>query len=606
MNKQTLSFLKEKVHNLTTSPGVYKMLDEYGNIIYIGKAKNLKNRVSSYFIDTLKPEKVTQMVNHIADFEYIVTNTELEALNLESNLIHNHLPFYNILLKDGKAFPYIRIDTSVDFPRIEVVRKVKKDKALYFGPYFNNIPIQNLIKIINNAFKLRTCSHNLKVDKCLKRECLEYQLGNCSAPCTNKISKAEYKEEVNKVIKFLKGNTDDVKKELTIKMKLCAEQLLFEKALEYKESLQILDNMYKFVITELATSDNIDVFGFSTNGINSVISVLCVRTGKTIGVNNYNIYDAGNNADDIIINFISQYYKSQNVEPDIVLCDIEDVKTLEEHLNSFSKNKVKVENPKKSIKKKLLNLSVKNAKEYMEKSIEKDKLQELKTSGAISLLKEKLGLKKLPYRIEGFDISNLSGTNTVASMVVFENGVPNKKHYRKFKVNINQQNDFESMHQVLTRRINELTSDDISFSKTPDLILIDGGKGQLGMAYDVLQKAGLDIDMISLAKREEEIFLPNKSLPVVLSKDNFALKLLQNVRDESHRFAITFQRNLRTNKTFESELSKIDKIGSNKITLLFKHFKSIDNIKNAGISELMKVEGVGKTLAENIFNHFHK
>ena len=389
-------------------------------------------------------------------------------------------------------------------------------------------------------------------------------------------------------------------------MKTCADNLLFEKALEYKESLQLLDNMYKFVVTELATSDNIDVFGFSTNGINSVISVLCVRTGKTIGVNNYNIYDAGNNSDDIITNFISQYYKSQNVLPDIVVCDILDIKTLEEHLNTFSSSKVKVENPKKSIKKKLLDLSIKNAKEYMEKSIEKDKLHELKTSGAISLLKEKLGLKKLPYRIEGFDISNLGGTNTVASMVVFENGVPNKKHYRKFKVNINQQNDFESMHQVLTRRISELNSDDISFSKTPDLILIDGGKGQLGMAYDVLQKARLDIDIISLAKREEEIFLPNISNPVILSKDNFALKLLQNVRDESHRFAITFQRNLRTNKNFESELSKIEKIGKTKITALFKHFKSIDKIKTATLSELMQVEGVGENLAKNIYDYFHK
>ncbi len=598
-----IEFLKAKVSKLPLLPGVYKMFDAYGNIIYIGKAKALKNRVSSYFINTAKPEKVQQMVENVYDFDYIVCPSELEALQLESNLIHQNMPFYNILLKDGKAFPYLKIDIKNPFPRVEITRKVKRDGCLYFGPYFNGISVNELYDIINNTFRLKDC--NYKTTQ--KRACLNYHIGNCLAPCIGRVTKEDYRKEVDKVINFLKGDLSEAKEILTAKMNACSQNLLFEKAIEYKNNLATIEKLNNKLITQLTTLEDIDVFGYATNGQNSVATLLIVRGGKLIGVQNYNIIDASLDVSDVMSNFITQYYLNNPIVPDNVVVGFES-NTLKEWIDEYRGKKTNVVCPQKGVKKKLLDMAIQNSLVDMEKSIEKEKLYSLKTTGAIKRLQETLGLSRPPKRIEGYDISHIQGTNTVASMVVFTNGVPNKAHYRKFKLSLDDPgapNDFASMKEVITRRMAELNGSDVSFSTRPDLILIDGGKGQLGYAYDVLCSTGVKCDMVSLAKRDEEIYRPNESDPVVLSKNDYALKLLQNVRDESHRFAITFHRSIRDKKTLTSGLLNIEGVGEKTATALFAHFKSLKNIKSASLTQLLEVKGLSRNTAENIFKYYN-
>lgn len=602
MKKEILDRIKEKVHALPGLPGVYRMLDIYGNIIYIGKAKNLKNRVSSYFLNTIKLPKVQQMVDNVFDFEYIITPSELEALNLESNLIHKHQPFYNILLKDGKAFPYIKIDYKSDYPKVVVTRKILNDKAMYFGPYFNKINANTLFKIINNTFSLRDCNLNLKCKN--NRACLNYHIHNCLAPCIQNCTKEEYRQEVDKVVNFLKGDLTEAKKILQEKMIAYAEMEMFERAIEVRDNIKAIDNIDAQNITGLNKKMDMDIFGFAENGDSAVVSVACVRGDKMIGLSNYNIIDASINSDDIISNFITQYYIQNKIVPKNIVTSIES-ETLEVWLDNFAKRKINILAGKKGIYARLLKMTNDNASEYLNKSIEKNKLSHLKTLGAMDILQKTLNLSVTPKRIEGYDISNLGGTNTVASMVVFVNGLPAKKMYRKFKIEGIGQNDFKNMHDVLTRRLNEYKKgQDVSFSCLPDLILIDGGIIQLTFAKEALQENGFDLEIISLAKKEEEIYRVDGSV-VKLSKDNFALKLLQNVRDESHRFAITFQKELRKKNTLKSELEKIPLIGKRKVNLLFEKFKSVEKIKSLTIDDLKTIEGIGESLAANIYNYFH-
>ena len=607
MNKYIES-IKQRVKNLPLNPGVYIMRDEAGTIIYIGKAKHLKNRVSQYFLNTQKQHKVQLMADSVKTFDYIITNTELEALNLEANLIKKHQPFYNILLKDGKAHPFLKIDLKQDFPVVEITRKLKKDGAKYFGPYFGAVNAKDLLHLINTTFSLKTCHLNLNNGKQAKRECLNYHMGLCYAPCVGKISKQNYRKEIDKVIAFLNGDVSYAKQMLQEKMQLCAETENFEKAIVYRNNLNLINNLSSKLITELNSFADIDVFGYFTNGVATVISVLVVRAGKIMGLNNFNVVDLTNNMEENLTNFISQYYPSNSYPPAEIVLPVNLGEVVENFVNQFGK-KVKITIPKIGVRKKLLTMAEVNAHEYLEKNIEKEKLNELKTIGAVKLLQKHLNLPELPMRIEGFDISNISGTNMVASMVVFTNGSPNYAHYRKFKIKtvVGQNNDFECMREVLTRRINELkTSSDVSFSTRPNLILIDGGKGQLNFAYSVLTDSGINIPMISLAEKFEEVFKPGVSESVVLSRDDYALKLLQRVRDESHRFAITFHRNLRNKNMLVSELSKINLIGKTKEMALLSHFRDINKIKNASIEELMEVDGISKKLAQNIYDYFHK
>lgn len=598
--------LKEKVNNLPSLPGIYLMKDEYGNIIYIGKAKNLKNRVSSYFVNTQKPLKVVQMVNNVFTFDYIITNSELDALNLESNLIKKHKPFYNILLKDGKGHSFIKINLKDDFPKLEVTRQVKNDGAKYFGPFFAGVSVRDVLKIINSTFMLRDCNLKINENKPYKRECLNYFLGLCSAPCTNRISKQDYKKEVLKVMDFLNGNLDEAKQILTEKMQLFASLENFERAIELRESLKLIEKLKNTVVTELKKDLDIDVFGYATNGFYSVISVLVVRAGKMVGISNHFVVDSSLSDSDTIGNFILQYYPHNSTVPKLILVNEELDQTVMEWLQSVAGFKVEIQTPKMSIKKKLLQMANQNASEYLEKNIETSKKEWLKTYGAVESLKRDLNLQQKPVRIECYDISNFQGTHIVASMVVFVNGMPQKSHYRKFKITsvYGKNNDFESMREVLTRRLNNLNSQDESFKNMPNLIVIDGGKGQLGVAQEVLSQFNINCDLISLAKNIEEVFVPNKKESIYLSRDNSGLKLLQRIRDEAHRFAITFHRSLRSKSQLISELTNIEGVGDKTAKLLLTHFEGIENVKNATYDDLLKVKGISKTVASNIVNYF--
>ena len=602
--------IKQKLSSLPSCPGSYQMLDAGGNIIYVGKAVNLKNRVSSYFVNTRSHnEKTKALVRNIADFTYIITPTELDALCLEANLIKKHQPYYNILLKDGKQFAYIKINTKAPYPKIEVVRKVKNDGYKYFGPYFNGVYYKEIIELISYAFNLRTCNFKFSEEKPLKRACLNYDMGLCCAPCINKVSKEEYSKQVKLAIDFLNGNTSTVKQVLTEKMQNFASKQNFETALIYRNLLNTVSKLENKVHTQLTTAIDCDVVGYSNNGAYACVSVATVIKGKILGVENFIINPLSNNESEIISEFLTQYYTANKIIPKQLFlpCEIKDNEILKQYLTSLKGASVNIIWVQKGEKKKLVEIANQNAEEFLQKNIEKEKQQELLTLGACKQLQEYLNLKEMPLRIEGYDISNISGTNKVASMVVFINGKPAKAHYRKFKIDdIEGQNDFACMNEVLLRRSNELKKGtDLSFSQKPNLILIDGGKGQLSSALASI-KPNIDCDVISLAKRLEEVYKPHSSVPVVLSHSTYALRLLQRVRDESHRFAITFHRQRRNKQTLKNTLSEIAGIGKTKQQHLFEHFKSFEKIKNASIYELMQVSRISKTDAVNIYNFYHK
>ncbi len=597
--------IREKLKTLTTKPGVYVMRDKSGEIIYIGKAKNLKNRVSQYFRSSPKPSKVQAMVDHVDDFDYFIAVSELDALALESNLIHKHQPFYNILLKDGKAFPYIKIDMKEDFPRFEIVRKVKNEpNAKYFGPYFAGIDPREILKTINFAFKIRTCSLKITNTPNAKRECLNYSLGLCPAPCTGKITKEDYAEEIKKVIRFLNGNDAEIEEILLQKMETASNLQNFERAIELREGLKMIAKLKQRVVANLPKDVNKDVFAYHSDGLSGVVTVMVVRGGKILGIANFVQSDAELEENETLFNFISQYYANMLVPNEIIVSHAIDEALLCEYLNK--KTKI-ISNPH-GVNFTLLHMAKENAKEYLEKHLEKEKLAYNTGLGALKQLQDKIGLKSLPKRMECYDISHISGTNKVASMVVFIDGRPAKKHYRKFKIKtVEGNNDFESLKEALTRRLQRYVDQNgESFKEKPDLLVIDGGKGQLSSCYEILKSFHLEnkIEMISLAKRIEEVFTVENTTPVILKYASAELKLLQRLRDEAHRFAITFHRTLRTKSQTVTELENINGLGKTKIDALLKAFGTTENIKNATVEELCLVKGIHQALAIKIKDYF--
>ena len=597
--------IRQKLKTLTTKPGVYVMRNKSGEIIYIGKAKNLKNRVSQYFRNSPKPSKVQAMANNVDDFDYFIAVSELDALGLESNLIHKHQPFYNILLKDGKAFPYIKIDLKEDFPRLEIVRKVKKnDGCKYFGPYIAGIDPREILKTINMAFKIRTCKLKINSSTHAKRECLNYSLGLCLAPCTGRTTKEEYGEEIKKVVRFLNGNDDEIEKILKEKMEIASNLQNFERAIELRESLKMVTKLKQRVVANLPKDVNKDVFAYYTDGISGVINVMVVRGGKILGIVNFEQSDAELEEADTLFNFISQYYGNMLAPNEIIVSHPID----EELLKDFLEKNVKVISNPHGVNLTLLKMAKENAEEYLEKKMEKEKIAYNSSIGAMKMLQEKLSLKNLPRRIECYDISHISGTNKVASMVVFVNGIAEKKEYRKFKIKTVEGNDdFASLKETLSRRLQRYKDQNgESFKEKPDLLVIDGGKGQLSSCYEILRSFNLEkeIDIISLAKKLEEVYTVHSNLPIVLKYGSAELKLLQRVRDEAHRFAITFHRQIRTNAQTHLELEEINGLGKVKINALLKAFGSTKNIKNASIEELCLVKGIHETLAHDIKKFF--
>ncbi len=594
--------IKDKLNKLPLSPGVYIMKDIFGNVIYIGKAKRLKNRVSQYFLNKNQAEKTKSMVSQVADFDYILTNSELDALILECNLIKKHLPFYNILLKDGKSYPYIKIDTGEDFPKLEVVRKIKKDNAKYFGPFFG-INVSDVVRAVNYAYPIRTCDKKIKDDHKMRRGCLDFSLGLCSAPCMCKITKEDYNNLLPKVYDFLNGKDSAVYDIICKKMEKAVETQNFELAIKLRDLKYMLLKLREKTVTALANFDNIDVFGLEKSDMFYVFTVLIIRQGKMMGAKSYSFDNAQIDDEQMLISFLTQYYLINALLPNKILLpievDFEDA--LFKSLSNKLGKKMEVISPKTGVNKKLVLQANANAKEYLEKNCELESKRKRKKISILNGLKEKLELKNVPFRIEGYDISNISGTSSVCSIVVFVNGVKESKHYRKFKIKeVVGPNDFESLRESITRRLEKLTSKDISFSSTPDLILIDGGKGQINACREVIKSFDRDIDVISLAKKQEEIFVEDNSISKKLSKDDDELKLLQKVRDEAHRFAITFHKKLRKKKQVISLLDEIEGLGKVKKENLIERFKSVRRMKKASVDDLISVSGINPKLANEI------
>ena len=600
--------LKEKLLSLPTTSGVYLMKDSANNIIYVGKAKNLKRRVSSYFIGNDKPIKTMNLVSNIADFDFILTPSDTDAFLLENNLIKKYQPHFNILLKDGKNYPYLKIDLKEDFPKLEVTRKVKNDGAKYFGPYFNGISPTEILKIVSRAFSLRNCNKKLFEGKIVGRPCLNYSMGLCNGACANYVTKQEYQKQVNEVIEFLKGDTKRVEDILKQKMELASNAQNFEKAIEIRNEIKSLNNLKQRYTTQFPKLFNQDVIGYYSTGTNAVITTMVIRNGKLMGLENFPLNDL-QDFNLIASTFLLQYYGNRQIPKKIVLPqNVLDEVEITKYLSQKSGQNVEIVVPQKGKNKKLTELASLNGKEYLEKSLGLIKTREMKTIGAINRLAEVLKLKSAPYRMECYDISHISGTNSVASMVVFVNGEPAKSMYRKFNIKTVEGNDdFLSMQEVLTRRLNELkNSNDQSFSSTPNLIVLDGGKGQLSSVLEIWEKNGVNIPLCSLAKQDEEVFIPNVSESVKLKKSDVALQVLQRIRDEAHRFAITFHRSKRTKLMTKSVLDEIKGIGKVKRKLLIEKFGSIQNIKNASVEELMLVKGLTETEAINILDRLNK
>lgn len=594
--------IKEKLSTLPLTPGVYIMKDRFGNIIYIGKARKLKNRVSQYFLNKNHTDKVKSMVSQVVDFDYILTNSELDALVLESNLIKKHQPFYNILLKDGKSYPYIKINTKEDFPKLEIVRKVKKDGAKYFGPYFGTSATE-IVRAVNFAYPIRTCDKKIKANNKMSRGCLNYSLGLCSAPCMCKVTKEDYAELLPKVYDFLNGKDIAVYDIISKKMELAVNIENFELAIKLRDLKFMLLKLREKSVTALPNTANIDVFGFAKSDNFVVFSVLIIRQGKMMGAKNYSFDNVQIDDEQMLISFATQYYAQNIMLPEKIFLpfevDLEDA--LFKALSNQLGKELEVLIPKKAVNKKLIDQANANANEYLTKNCELERNKKTKKLDVLNGIQQKLGLRNLPLRIEGYDISNISGTSSVCSMVVFINGAKASKHYRKFKIKeVVGPNDFESLKESIIRRLEKLNSDDISFSSVPDVILIDGGKGQINTCRDIIKSYNQNIDVISLAKKQEEIFVEESPLSIKLSKDDDELKLLQKVRDEAHRFAITFHRKLRKKKQIKSILDEIEGLGKTKRENLILKFKSVSRMKKATAEELMQVSGITPKLANEI------
>lgn len=582
---------KEKLKDVPDNPGVYLMLDKDDNIIYVGKAKNLKNRLRQYFHNSVKTVKVMAMLDHVADFRYIICGSEVDALVTENNLIKKHTPQYNILLKDDKSYPFVRINLKEDYPSISLVRALKNDGAKYFGPYMQSVNIRDIFDLIHSAFPIRDCNRDMTKPS---RPCLNAHLGRCVAPCSGKVTKEEYRKEVMRVVDFLKGNDREVERVLTDKMMEFADKENFEVALKYKEKLAVLEKVVRKQVSALPKDFNLDVFAYETNGVKTAVNMLVVRGGKLVGGEN-SVFDG---IDDSLTSYLYQFYKNNPPVCDEIITDgADDNKALEDALSTLVGRKIHVLSPKQGVRKQLLDLAHTNAHDALEKHGTQEERKTIRTKGAVKQLADLLSLKTLPNRIECYDISHVSGVDKVSSMVVFEGGEPKKSHYRKFKIKtVEGNNDFASMKETLSRRLERLNNPeetDESFASVPDLIVIDGGKGQLSYALDALALYGRnDIEILSLAEREEEVYLgraPKES--VMLSKDSVALQLLQRIRDEAHRFAITFHRNLHAKRMSESVLRDIPGIGKKKSADLLKKFGSVENILHAKDEDIALLDG---------------
>lgn len=624
--------LSEKLQNLPGEPGVYLMKDDAGRIIYIGKAVSLKNRVRSYFQKGSKGEKTELMVRAIADLETIVTHTELEALILESTLIKKHHPRFNIVLRDDKNYPYLRLDLKAEYPRIDVVRGLKKDGAVYYGPYVPAGGMWEILSLIRRAFPLATCKKEFKKDK-PERPCVQHQIGRCLAPCSGEVDEEAYRDMVGQVRLFIEGKNRDLVEMLKQRMVSASEHMEYERAAELRDRIAKIEGAFEKQKIISSGFENQDVIGMASEGGHSDIQVLFVRNGMLLGRKDFYIPDVHGMADvDVLGDFLNQFYAKEMIVPPEVLLplDVPDREVLETWLSGKREARVEVTVPQRGRKRELVQMASDNAAQSL-----KEHLLSRKSKERILLrLQEELGLRNLPRRIEAFDISNIQGAEAVASMVSFENNLPDKRNYKRFKIRtVEGQDDFASMAEVVRRRYTKAKEEGV----LPDLILIDGGKGQLNAALDVLMELGIimrsptpsppspppegeeirkEPDVIGLAKarsgeegsaREfERVFLPGVEEPVILDPTSATTHLVARVRDEAHRFAITYHRKLREKKAVRSELDDIPGIGESRKKALLRHFGSVTKIKQATAEEMLKVKGMTKRAAEEVTNFFRE
>ena len=595
--------LQEKLKLLPENPGVYIMLDKDGIVIYVGKARVLKNRVRQYFHSSAKPEKVTAMVENIADFYYIITQTEIDALALENNLIKKYKPKYNILLKDDKTYPYIKVCTKEEFPRVCVTRKIKND-GKYFGPFMGGVRCGDLIDIISSVYNLRTCQTAISATP--KKPCLAYHLHRCYAPCAHLCDKNTYAERVKKVLSFLSGNYEEAEELLREKMFRFAENEEFELAMEYRQKLQMLSKLKLKRITSLNRAINADIIALKTNYLYSSVNVLVTRSGIMQGGSNYALEDCSLTETDALTAFIIQFYSTHELPEEIIVQDFCEKELLEHYFKERYNKKVEIIRAKSGVKRQLLEMAEKNAEEYLTKSIDKIKHKNDMTKNACLRLQEVLGLKKYPKRMECYDVSNISGVDKVGSMVVFIDGEADRKSYRRFKIKtVEGANDYASHQEMMRRRLAKLhTQEEERFPK-PDLIIVDGGKGQLSAIKEVFDEFSVDdIELIALAEREEEVFTLFSNESIRIDRRDYALKMLQRIRDEAHRFAITYFRSLHSKRNLASVLQEIEGVGKKKQKALMEKFGTIDKIMSATEEELCAVEGIGVELAKKIRTYF--
>lgn len=595
--------VEEKLKLLPDKPGVYIMKNEQGKIIYVGKAVVLKNRVRQYFQSNKNhTPKVRAMVSHIADFEIIMTHSEVEALILECNLIKKHRPRYNISLKDDKSYPYVKVTVQEDFPRVFITRRVLKDGARYFGPYTNATAVHESLKLLRRLFPLRTCRH------LQERPCLEYHIKRCLAPCAGKVEKDDYDAMIRAVLLFLEGRTDDVERELQFRMEAAADAYHFEFAARLRDQLLAVRKVAEKQNIVTGSGDQ-DAVGMARSEIGVVVQIFFIRAGKMIGREHFLLQSTEEESDEAILAaFLQQYYHRAAFIPREVLLPLELPAAERELLEAWlsekkRKAKVQILCPQRGTKHDIVAMAAGNAQKYLADEAARIKQANDQTRGAVEELGRYLGLRNPPDRMECFDISHIQGSETVASMVVFEGGLPKKSDYRRFKIQSTEgkPDDFLSMREVTTRRYVGLPENEL-----PDLIVIDGGKGQLSSALEIIRRhAGhKKVPVVGLAKQFELVFREGESEPVVLPRHSQALYLIQRIRDEAHRFAITYHRKLRGKRNLVSVLDHIVGIGPKRRQALWSHFGTLSRIKAAGVEELMAAPGMNRPAAEAVFNFF--
>ncbi len=613
MKEYLNSELKQKIAQLPTTPGVYLMKDEAGEVIYVGKAVVLKNRVRQYFTAGVdKMPKVAAMVDNIHTFDTIMTSSELEALILECNLIKQYRPKYNILLRDDKQYPYVRIDLKEDFPKVSVVRRVKNDGAKYFGPYIAAHVVREVVDLITKMYPIRSCNKDIgRMIAKKERPCLNYDMGRCCGPCRGTVSKEEYRALLDEVMDLLQGRYAGLKKQLEADMKRYAEQLDFEKAAVCRDKLVALRRIQEKQKAGFPNLEDKDIFALYREEDQGMVQCFLVRNGKLSFTEKIPMALDKQIDQNPMESFLGQYYlDNPNIPKQIYINqELDQPELMEQWLSESRGSKVQLGVPKRGTNKNLMDLAYQNAKTELRRLKEKSKKELDSTIGAAQKLAEVLGIPTPLHRMECYDISNIQGSDTVASMVVFEDGKPQKSQYRRFRIRtVEGPNDFRSMEEVLTRRLLRGFSDgpESGFKNMPDLIVIDGGKGQLSSAVGVLESLGLeDIHIISLAKREEEVFVPGQSQSILLDRGSHELRLLTSLRDEAHRFAITYHRTVREKRVTASVLDGIPGVGAKRKKRLLERFGSVEQIKKASFEEIVAVDGVDIRTAREIIDYFH-